>query len=53
MPPTLMIWERVLTALAVIVREPNASVVWVGELMGDDAREEVDGRGEYVREVPG
>jgi hypothetical protein len=51
-PPTLMIRERVLTALAVIVSEPNARIVWLGELAEGDGVAEADWRGEYVREDP-
>jgi hypothetical protein len=51
-PPTLMIRERVLTALAVIVSEGNARIVWPGELAKGDGVAEADWRGEYVREDP-
>jgi hypothetical protein len=50
--PTLTTWERVLIAPAFTVREPNARIVWVGELAGGDGFVEVDWRGEYVRDVP-
>ena len=52
--PTLTTPDRVLTASAVIVREPKARIVWVGERVGGDSvAEVVDWRGEYVREGPG
>jgi hypothetical protein len=50
--PTLTTWERVLTAPAVTVRDPNARTVWLGELAEADGLVEVDWRGEYVRDVP-
>ena len=50
--PRLTTWERVLTAPAVTVREPNARTVWLGELAVADGWVEVDCRGEYVRDVP-
>jgi hypothetical protein len=43
----------VLTASVGIVREPNARIVWIGELVEGEGGVEVGWRGEYVREGPG
>jgi hypothetical protein len=51
-PPTLTTWDRVLTAPAVTVREPNARIVRDSELAEGDGDVEVDWRGEYVRDAP-
>lgn len=51
MSPTLMIWDKVLGELAVVVREPNARIVWLGELAEGDGVAEADWRGEYVRDA--
>jgi hypothetical protein len=51
--PTLITLDRVLTASAVTVREPNTRVVWIGELVEGEGGVEVGWRGEYVREGPG